>query len=277
MRDVAELSVLWDLCEGARREGRTVSLVPTMGALHAGHASLMDAAAPDSFCVVSVFVNPLQFGAGEDLDRYPRTLDADRALCASHGVDALFAPAPNAVFPDGFSSQVRVGGLTDRLEGVHRPGHFDGMTTIVAKLFGMVGKSTAYFGQKDYQQLQIVKRMARDLNLPIKIVGCPIVREDDGLARSSRNRYLSPDERARALSLSRGLAAAESLWAKGIRDRSTLEHAALGPVEAAADRVDYVEAVHPESLEPYTGGPRCVVLVAAHVGSTRLIDNRVLD
>jgi pantoate--beta-alanine ligase len=265
-------------CEDARRRDQRVGLVPTMGALHEGHLSLIDEAKQRSqFVAVTIFVNPLQFAEGEDLDRYPRTLENDLEGCRERGVDLVFAPEPNAMYPDGFQTQVRVDALTQPLEGVFRPSHFDGVTTVVAKLFGLTGACTAIFGRKDYQQWKILSRMARDLDMPIEVVGCPIVREPDGLALSSRNRYLSAAERERALGIVTGLRAAVDAWDQGERDAHALQALAVAPVEARFDRIDYVSVVDPDTLATSRrGNPRLLVATAAHLGQTRLIDNVVL-
>jgi len=270
-------------CEAARRGGRRVGVVPTMGALHEGHRSLMRAARRRGadWVVVTVFVNPLQFGPGEDLDRYPRTLPDDLAACGEEDVDLVFAPATDAIYPADFQTRVDVRGpLVDRWEGAHRPGHFSGVTTVVAKLFQLVGPSIALFGRKDYQQWRVIERMARDLAMPVDVVGEPTVREPDGLALSSRNRYLSPGDRQRALAIARGLGAADEAFRNGERDAGRLRALAFDPVDAAFDRVDYVAVAHPEDLSPLEGavpaGLQPVVLVAAHLAGTRLIDNRVL-
>lgn len=265
-------------CDDARRAGKRVGLVPTMGALHAGHRSLMKHAAEQAdFIVVTIFVNPLQFAPTDDLDRYPRTLDADLRACGEMGVHLVFAPEPGSMYPPGFQTEVRVTEVTRPLEGEHRPDHFDGVTTVVTKLFNLVGACKAVFGRKDYQQWRTLSRLAEDLDMPVEVIGRPIVREADGLALSSRNRYLSADERVRALGLCRGLRAADALWRDGERDIAVLERAARGPVDDAFDRVDYVAMVDPDTLEPPEGAPdRLMVLMAAHLGSTRLIDNFVL-
>lgn len=271
---------IWSGCEQARGAGRRVGLVPTMGALHAGHLSLIDAvrAAGAETIVVTIFVNPLQFGAGEDLDRYPRTLDADLALLQPLAVDMVFAPTPNVMYPAGFQTHVDVAQISQSLEGGSRPSHFRGVTTVVTKLFNMIGPCVAAFGRKDYQQWRVVSRMARDLNMPVEVLGCPIVRESDGLAMSSRNRYLSLEDRKRALGLRDGLAAAHALFLAGERRPAALITAARKPVDACADRVDYVELVDPVTLEPIEAdcGPTATLLMAAHVGRTRLIDNTIL-
>lgn len=261
-----------------RREGLRVGLVPTMGALHAGHVSLVTAAlARADRVVASVFVNPTQFGPGEDLDRYPRDLEGDAQQLAAAGCHALFTIAAEAMYPPGFATWVTVEGLTDRLCGAKRPGHFRGVTTVVSKLFGIVQPDVACFGEKDRQQLAVLTRMTADLNLPIEVVGCPIVREPDGLALSSRNRYLSADERQRGLSLSRGLRQAADAFAAGERDARALEQVARAGMEQAEVRVDYVEAVDPETMQPVAqASAETVLAVAGFLGQTRLIDNHTL-
>ncbi len=277
---VREGRALRQAADDARARGARVGLVPTMGALHAGHLSLVEAAraAGADWVAVTIFVNPLQFGAGEDLDRYPRTFEADRAACEAAGVDLVFHPDPGAMYPPGFQTEVQVTGVTGPLEGAFRPGHFAGVTTVVAKLLNLTGPSVAVFGRKDYQQLATLRRMVRDLDMPIEVVGAPIVREPDGLALSSRNRYLGVDERARALGLVTGLRAAWDAWAGGERDPARLQAAASAPVEAAFDRVDYVALADPDGLDPLEPPlpSRVLVAGAAHLGGTRLIDNVVL-
>ncbi len=276
MQFLSDGSALRAVCDDARARGARVGLIPTMGALHAGHLALVDRAAAvgATFRVVTIFVNPLQFGEGEDLERYPRTLEADLAACRERGIDAVFVPAPDEMYPPGFQTHVEVSSITNGLEGQHRPGHFRGVTTVVAKLFLLAGPCVAVFGRKDYQQLQTIRRMVYDLGFPIEVVGHPIVREPDGLALSSRNRYLSPEERSRALGIARGLRAADEAWAAGIRDADTLRRITRSPIADTFDRIDYVEVVDPETLEPCRGNVvRASVVVAAHVGSTRLIDN----
>ncbi len=264
-----------------RREGRSIGLVPTMGALHRGHMSLVRAARADNDVVaVSIFVNPLQFGPGEDLDAYPRTLDADLALLAEEAVEVVFAPRPEDYTPPGRVTTVHVDGLTAGLEAGTRPTHFDGVTTIVAKLFNTIGPDRAYFGEKDFQQQSIIRAMVRDLDMPLEVVTCPVVREDDGLALSSRNVYLSPAERQDALALSAALRHLQAIWASGEHGpdfgRSTL----LGTLRNAPGiQLDYAEVIDPVTLEPLEGvhdGPAQAV-VAAHVGTTRLIDTIRLD
>jgi pantoate--beta-alanine ligase len=257
-----------------RADGRSVALVPTMGALHDGHRALIRRAGElADAVVVSVFVNPLQFAPGEDLDRYPRPWDDDLAACTDEGVAVVFAPSVEVMYPDEPIVRVRAGAAGDLLEGAHRPGHFDGVLTVVAKLFNLVRPDVAVFGEKDAQQLALIRRMVSDLDVPVHVVGLPTVREPDGLARSSRNAYLSVDEHARALTLSRALfagaaAADDGAWA--VRE-------AAGAVLDAADGVDldYLELVDAATLRPvdsaFTGN--ALLLIAARVGSTRLIDN----
>lgn len=268
----------------ARRAARTISVVPTMGALHAGHLSLIDAARRNNaFTIVTIYVNPTQFAPGEDLDAYPRTFDADRAACRDAGVDLIFAPTDDVIYPPGDQTRVHAGPLADTLCGRHRPGHFDGVCTVVAKLFGIVQPDVAVFGQKDAQQALIIRRMTRDLFLPIEIVVCPIVREPDGLALSSRNAYLSTTERKQALCLNRALnAGRESLLAGEPRDTIVAKMhdvvaAELGK-NTANDATDYLVAVDAETLEPATDASASVLLAGAvRIGRTRLIDNLLVD
>ncbi|MGF1465809.1 MAG: pantoate--beta-alanine ligase [Sandaracinaceae bacterium] len=280
MEILREPAAFRDACDRARLSGHRVGLVPTMGALHPGHLSLVEAARARgaTHIVVTIFVNPLQFGQGEDFDRYPRTVDQDLDACDRAGVDAVFTPIRAAMYPDGFQTTVEVGQLTAPLEGEHRQGHFRGVTTVVAKLFALTGPSVAVFGRKDYQQWKVLERMALDLDLPIEVVGAPTVREGDGLALSSRNRYLSPGERERALSLVEGLRRAWDAFAGGAREASVLREAARAPVEQETDRVDYVALRDPDTLAvvPAHVPDRVLVAAAAHVGGTRLIDNVVL-
>jgi len=251
-----------------------------MGALHAGHLALVtEARRRASFVVVSIFVNPIQFGPNEDFQAYPRNLEADLAALSSSGVDAVFAPAAEQLYAPDESTRVTVGPLADPLCGRVRPGHFEGVATVVAKLFGLVGESDAVFGRKDYQQWLVVRRMTRDLMLPVQVIGHPIVREPDGLAMSSRNRYLSGEDRVRALSLVEGLDAAVRAFTSGERAARRLESIARGPIERAASSIDYVEARERETLAPIesiVGSGGAVLAVACRIGSTRLIDNVVL-
>jgi pantoate--beta-alanine ligase len=277
---VHEPGALRAACDSARAAGRRVGLVPTMGALHAGHLSLIEEARRRGaeHLVVTVFVNPLQFGPSEDFDRYPRTLDADVEACRRLGVDTVFAPARDAMYPAGFATHVEVERLTDALEGEFRPGHFRGVTTVVAKLFNLAGPCVAVFGRKDYQQLKTLERMATDLDMPVEVVGAPIVREPDGLALSSRNRYLSESQRARALGIVEGLRAAWDAFAAGERDPEKILPLARAAVEERFDRIDYVALADPDALSPLEPPlpERCLLAVAAHLGETRLIDNVVL-
>ena len=267
------------LSRAARAAGRSVGFVPTMGFLHAGHYSLMAAArARCDVVVVSIFVNPAQFGPGEDLDAYPVDLEGDSAGCERAGVDALWLPERSHLYPPGFDTSVTVGGLAAGLCGAERPHHFEGVTTIVCKLLHGVEPDAAFFGEKDYQQLRVVERMVRDLDLPVEIVGCPIVREPDGVAMSSRNSYLSPDQRVAARCLRRGLDAAAAAWEAGERESAALAQAARAVLEAEPLAVvDYVEVRDAADLSALARaeGP-VVVALAAHVGSARLIDNQVL-
>lgn len=266
-------------CVEARRRGEIIGFVPTMGALHAGHLALVEEARRRAaVVVVSVFVNPTQFGPHEDFARYPRDLEGDVRKLAGVGADLVFAPEAAQMYPEGDDTRVRVGGVAAPLEGAHRPGHFEGVATVVAKLFGIVGECVAVFGRKDYQQLLVIRRMARDLFVPVEIVGHPIVRERDGLAMSSRNRYLSADERTRALAIVRGLDAAARRFAGGERRARELERVAREPIEAAASSIDYVELRDADTLLPIDGDvpARAVLVVACRVGTTRLIDNLVL-
>lgn len=262
----------------ARREGRRVGLAPTMGALHAGHASLVDASRAECGCTVAtIFVNPTQFGPNEDYSRYPRTLEADLHLLAGRA-DMVFVPEAAAVYPPGHATRVEVGGVAARWEGEFRPGHFGGVATVVLKLFNMVGADVAYFGQKDYQQVKVVEQMVRDLDVPIAIRVCPIVREPDGLAMSSRNRYLSIDERRQALVLWQALQRATALAEAGENRAGKLAEAMRETIaNAPLARIDYAAVVDRQTLEPLETIDRgAVALLAVRVGGTRLIDNCLL-
>ena len=280
VRVIETAADLLSVCDGYRAAGERVGLVPTMGALHRGHLSLVEAArrAGAVRIALSIFVNPTQFGASEDFDRYPRTMQDDLAKCAQAGVDLVYAPEVRTVYRPDFQTFVQVERLTAECEGRFRPTHFRGVTTIVAKLFNATGPCLAAFGRKDYQQWRVIERMARDLDLPVEVVGCPIVREPDGLAMSSRNRYLAPAERERALAIHRGLVAADRAFREGERDPAGLERLARDPVQQAFDRIDYVAVADAHTLVPCSGSINepAVILVAAHLGTTRLIDNAVL-
>jgi pantoate--beta-alanine ligase len=269
-------------CLVARERGIRLALVPTMGYLHEGHLSLMrearrrsDQAGGPGLALVTIFVNPTQFGPTEDLSRYPRDLAGDLEKCAQAGVDWVLAPdRPDRVFAAGHQTWVEVERASQGLCGASRPGHFRGVATVVAKLFNLTRPHLALFGEKDYQQLAVIRAMVRDLDFAIEIAGMPIVREPDGLALSSRNAYLSPEERARALALSAALAEAKEAAARGRRDAAELRSRARARLEGAPALVDYVEIVHPETLAPVARAePGSVMLLAAFVGTTRLIDN----
>ncbi|HUA71340.1 MAG TPA: pantoate--beta-alanine ligase [Solirubrobacteraceae bacterium] len=273
IRTVAELRA--ELLE-PRRAGRKIGLVPTMGAFHEGHLSLMRRAREDcDVVVVSLFVNPAQFNDAGDLDAYPRDPERDATLATEIGVDCLFAPAVDEVYPLGFATTVSVAGLTETLEGAHRGrGHFDGVTTIVTKLFNMVSPDVAYFGQKDAQQAVVIRRLVRDLDMPVTIEVCPTVREADGLAMSSRNVHLSPADRARATALHRALRAAADAVVAGERDPRAARERALAELSRVDIAAEYVELVSAETLAPlHRIAGDLLAVVAAPVGGTRLIDN----
>jgi pantoate--beta-alanine ligase len=260
----------------ARGQGLSVGLVPTMGALHPGHLSLVSAAREENgFVVVSIFVNPTQFGPHEDFDRYPRPLERDLALCRQLGVDLVFHPPPAEMYPPGFRTVVEVTGLQDGLCGASRPGHFRGVATVVLKLFNIAQPDRAYFGQKDAQQARIIRQMVRDLNVPVEVRVCPIVREADGLALSSRNQYLEPDQRWHARALYQALLAARSLIDAGERDAAVVRRALADRIAATPGAVlDYAAVVDADTLEPCTRVRGEVLLaLAVKFGGTRLIDN----
>jgi pantoate--beta-alanine ligase len=276
LRTVAELRS-WS--RALHCEGKTVALVPTMGALHAGHASLIRAAhATASHVVVSIFVNPTQFGPNEDFNRYPRAFEADCALAGVEGAAAIFAPPMEEMYPAGAATFVDLYSLTNRLDGASRPGHFRGVATIVAKLLIAAEPDQAIFGQKDAAQVAVIRRVVTDLCLPTEIVVCPIVRDLDGLALSSRNMFLSPVERTRALALNRTIRLVEALSASGERSRSILVSAARKVISAEPEiRLDYVALVDWTTLQPVdVAAPGSLFAVAAQVGPTRLIDNTIL-
>ena len=270
----------WDLrsaLDGARREGRVIGFVPTMGALHEGHLSLIRSAR--SRCdvvVVSIFVNPLQFGPGEDLDSYPRDEERDVELAEREKVDLVFAPSVAEMYDDARATTVQVSGVGDRFEGAARPGHFDGVATVVAKLFGLVSPHVAFFGQKDAQQLAVIRRMVADLSIPVEVVACPTVRDPDGVALSSRNAYLSSDDRARAVVLPRALHEGAAVVRSGgspsdaVRAMESLVSAIAGV------DFDYAAVVDPDTFEDAATGPS-LLIVAARVGNTRLIDNLLVS
>jgi pantoate--beta-alanine ligase len=279
VREVASSAELRAATDAARDAGAGVGFVPTMGALHAGHRALLARArAENAFLVASVFVNPLQFGPSEDLASYPRDRDADLAVLRAEGTDLVFLPAEGEMWPVPPEVRLRVGGLAERLEGLVRPGHLDGVATVVAKLLHLAGPCRAYFGQKDAQQLAVVRRMVADLAFPNEIVACPTVREPDGLAVSSRNAYLSAAERRRATALYRALRAGLAAFAAGRRDPADVEAAARDLLEDAPGvEPDYVALVDPVTFEPVKQAePGQVLATAARVGRTRLIDNVIL-
>ena len=272
-----ELAALRAAVAQARGEGREVALVPTMGALHAGHIALVEAARrPGTAVVASIFVNPKQFGAGEDLSRYPRKETGDIAMLTDAGCDMLWLPPVEAMYPDGFATNVSVAGVTETLDGAARPGHFDGVATVVAKLFNQVRPTRAYFGEKDFQQLAVVRRMTADMDFDIEVVGVPTQRADDGLALSSRNVYLDDEERQKALALPRALGVARQAIAGGGEPAAALS-AAEATLVRAGFAVDYVALVDAETLGTPVAGRRRQLLAAARMGTTRLIDNLAVD
>ena len=280
MEVIRAIAMARKVCDAARSAGRTLGFVPTMGAFHDGHASLMRRARDErDHVVVSIFVNPLQFGPGEDLSRYPRDEDRDLSIAGQLGVDVVFAPSVEEMYPTGRPEvTVDPGPLGDRLEGAARPGHFRGVATVVAKLFDVVGPSTAYFGEKDAQQLAVIRRVVRDLSLPVEVQGCPTVREPDGLAISSRNAYLSPEQGEAAGCLFLALSEAAQMARGGERDAASLVAAMAREIGATPEaRIDYAAVVDDETFEEVSAiaGP-ARALVAARFGDTRLIDNLLL-
>ena len=263
-----------------RKEGLTVGLVPTMGYLHEGHKSLIDkAVAQNDKVVVSVFVNPMQFGPTEDLESYPRDMDRDAALCEKAGAALIFHPEPEEMYDDNFSSFVDMNTLTGGLCGKTRPIHFRGVCTVVAKLFNIVTPDRAYFGQKDAQQLAIIRRMVRDLNMDIDVIGCPIIREDDGLAKSSRNTYLNAEERKAALVLSKAVFKGEELIKNGEKNSDVILNTMKDIINSEPlAKIDYVQLVNADSIEPLeTAEGRVLVAMAVYIGKTRLIDNFIVE
>ncbi len=280
MKICTSIAEMRALRRNSRSAGQALALVPTMGALHDGHLALVRAArAACDLVAVSIFVNPLQFGANEDLAKYPRNFEADRELLQRQDVDFLFAPGVEEMYPAGAMTYVTVEGLSDKLCGRSRPGHFRGVTTVVSKLFNIVEPERAFFGQKDAAQSTIIRRMVRDLNIPVEVVVCPIVREPDGLAMSSRNAYLDPAQRKSALVLNRSLAAVQEKFDRGERNPQSLIEAGKQVIAGdGAVRLDYFEIVDPETLDAVSDLSRPVlVAVAAFVGKARLIDNVVLN
>lgn len=261
----------------ARRSGKSVGFVPTMGCLHDGHLSLIRRAKTEAaYVVVSIFVNPTQFGPTEDFSKYPRTMEADRRGCEAAGADLIFAPTTEDFYPAGASTWVEVEGVSDGLCGTHRPGHFRGVATVVAMLFNAVQADLAVFGRKDLQQLAVIRRMVRDLHLPVRIVAHETVREADGLAMSSRNRYLTTEQRPQAATIAAAMAAAQALARGGMTDAGRLREAALEVLRGQpAIRVQYCEIVDRDTMAAVasTEGKTCAIAIAGHLGTTRLIDN----
>lgn len=280
MKVTGEIAATRAAVAAARAAGRSIGLVPTMGYLHAGHLSLVAAARRDGhFVVVSLFVNPTQFGPHEDYDRYPRDTAGDLQKCEQAGVELVFMPEVAAMYPPDAATTIHVARLTDTLCGPCRPGHFDGVATVVAKLFNIVQPDAAYFGQKDAQQLAVIRRMVRDLDFPLRIVGCPTVREPDGLAMSSRNAMLSPEERRRAPALHRALTAARARIVAGERDPAAVVAEMRQAIEEVhPTTIDYISIVDPETMQPVgqITGPVLIAL-AVRLGATRLIDNLTVD
>ncbi len=279
-RIISQCEAMREWVQSAQRAGKKIGLVPTMGALHEGHLSLVRAAREEcDACVVTIFVNPTQFGPAEDFEKYPRDLQSDLDLLAPYGVEAIFAPSPPEMYPPGFSTYVEVEEISLQWEGASRPTHFRGVATVVLKLFQVAPANVAYFGQKDYQQTLVIRRMVKDLHVPVQIRVCPIVREADGLAMSSRNAYLSHDERQAALQLSRCLKKGEELVGQGIRSSAeVLTHMEQTLIASPLVQVDYVVIADPETLQPVEQiDTRVIALVAARVGKTRLIDNAFLE
>ncbi len=278
MEHASSISAARSLVAGWRKEGQSIGFVPTMGALHEGHLSLVRRAKAEcGRAIASVFVNPTQFGPTEDLTKYPRDLEGDARKLASAGCDGLFTTSPEEMYPQGFVTWVTVEKVTAGLCGASRPTHFRGVTTVCSKLFHIVQPDKVYMGEKDYQQVTVLRAMVRDLNMTLEIVPCAIVREKDGLAMSSRNMYLDASERQRALALSRGLEKARAAYAKGERTAKRLEAIAAEEILGVDARLDYANVVDGDTLEPLArADDRSVLAVAAFVGKTRLIDNHVL-
>lgn len=280
MKIVSDVQEMQSLVATLKQEGRRIAFVPTMGFLHEGHATLLRAGRlGGDVLVLSIFVNPTQFGPQEDLDRYPRDLAGDLAIARSCGVDIVFTPTVAGMYPAGFQSTLSLSRLTTGLCGASRPGHFDGVAIVVTKLLNIVGADVAYFGEKDYQQLAVIRQMVLDLNIPVDIIGVPIVREADGLARSSRNSYLSAQERIEARCLSQALSAVNAAYKQGVDTVARLREVAFSCIAASTlARVDYLAFVDAATLEPVEAitGPT-LVACAVFLGKTRLIDNMVLN
>ena len=276
MQVVSTVKEVRDIVAEWRKEGKTVGFVPTMGYLHEGHGSLISKAVEQNDkAVVSIFVNPMQFGPTEDLESYPRDLEHDAKLCEEHGVDLIFHPTPEEMYGDQFYSYVDMDVLTKELCGLSRPVHFRGVCTVVTKLFNIVTPDRAYFGQKDAQQLAVIKRMVKDLNMPLTITGCPIIREEDGLAKSSRNTYLSPEERKAALVLSRSIFLGKEMVEKGERDCKKILASMTAEIEKEPlAKIDYVKIVDLDTMQQVEKIDRGILAaIAVYIGKTRLIDN----
>ncbi len=280
MKIIEHIIEMQDISLLLKKENKTIGFVPTMGALHEGHLSLVRKAKEDNdIVVVSIFVNPIQFGPNEDFKKYPRTFDKDKELLQKENVDYIFFPSMKEMYPQGFETYVNLKSLPNHLCGLSRPGHFEGVATVVAKLFNIVMPDNSYFGQKDYQQAKIIERMTKDLNMRIKIHTLPIVREKDGLAMSSRNSYLSTEERKKALSLYNSLLLAKNLIEKGEKDPQKIKKEMENKIkEIAPDaKIDYISIVNPETLEDVEKiNDDIVIALAVFIGSTRLIDNMII-
>jgi pantoate--beta-alanine ligase len=277
---IEEISVLKEKIRRTKKEGFSIGFVPTMGFLHEGHLSLMRAAKTENdFLVISIFVNPMQFGAGEDYEEYPRDLEKDKVLAASAGCDLIFSPSVKEMYPPGFATFVEVESLTNGLCGASRPGHFRGVTTVVAKLFNLVSPDRTYFGQKDAQQAMILKKMVEDLNIDLEFIILPTVREQDGLAMSSRNKYLAPEDRKQALVIYESLLEAEKAVQKGEREAEKVKQLIYKIISQAQNaQPDYVEIVDARELRPLSRlEGKCLLAVAVRFHDTRLIDNIVLE
>ncbi len=279
MKVVKKIDEVRKIASEWKAQGLSVGLVPTMGYLHEGHQSLIRRSTENDKTVVSVFVNPIQFGPNEDFASYPRDLERDIKKCKEAGADLIFAPEAEEMYADDFSSFVDMTGPTDELCGLRRPGHFRGVCTVVSKLFNIVTPDKAYFGQKDAQQLAVIRRMVRDLSFGIEIVGCPIIREDDGLAKSSRNTYLSIEERQAAVIISKSLNMGMEMIENGERNAKKLIDAITAEIEKEPlAKIDYIKAVNADSIEPVeTLSGRILIAAAVYVGKTRLIDNFIIE
>ena len=274
---IKSIDEMQKISKAYKKNGKTIGFVPTMGYLHEGHISLIRCAKKENdIVIVSIFVNPLQFGENEDLDKYPRDIKRDLTICNNEGVDVVFNPSYEDMYPEGFQTYVVVEELTKGLCGDYRPGHFRGVTTVVTKLFNIVKPDRAYFGKKDYQQFKVIQRMVKDLNMDVEVIGCPLIREEDGLAMYSRNKYLSPEERESALSLSRALFRAKEMFEEGERSAEKLKEEMERVILSYphVKEIQYIEIVDPETLKPKKEAERGdVVALAVFVGDTRLIDN----